>query len=204
MANAQKGSKYDDAILGSDLVKQGYHDNIMGLAGNDYLFGGLSRDNLQGGGGDDTLEGGQGDDLLIGNGGLNNDYGVWLRTEFKSEKKALKALDKIIKKGGGPGSDTFVFNAGDGHDLIAGFEVGVDRLVFNGIAESSLTFTVNYGIPMLPDTQDGDGVAAWHWGYKKASLVEKNGDPILYTTISYDGGEVDVVGVAATSLDDLM
>ncbi|MCG8015397.1 MAG: hypothetical protein JAY97_04205 [Candidatus Thiodiazotropha sp. 'RUGA'] len=68
-------------------------DTLNGLAGDDNLYGNDGDDQLYGDAGDDFIEGGDGDDLL--HGGSGND-----------------------RMGGGLGSDLYLYNIGDGHDLI--------------------------------------------------------------------------------------
>ena len=181
MAYSTKGTKYDDVLYGADLKSDDYHDIISGRQGNDWISGGLSRDNLLGGAGNDTLIGGVGDDLLTGNLG---DAG---HTDAKS--------------GAGPGADTFLFYAGDGHDVIGDFEIGIDTLVF-GNEVGTLTFTQNSGIPG-PDPITEGPRTLYHWGAEW--YYAKTGTPAnpIYTTITYDGGQIEVLGVHVNSLAEL-
>ena len=80
---------------GNDTIVAAVNDKdlIDGGAGNDAISGNNGNDILSGGIGNDTLYGGVGDDIL--NGGIGNDT---LR--------------------GGAGNDSFVFNKGDGQDVI--------------------------------------------------------------------------------------
>jgi Ca2+-binding RTX toxin-like protein len=70
------------------------------------LAAGLIGLTINGGAGNDTLTGSQGDDLVIG--GQGNDVAFL-----------------------GAGNDTFVWNPGDGSDIVEG-QGGYDRLIFNG------------------------------------------------------------------------
>jgi hypothetical protein len=72
------------------------------------LDGGAGNDRLVGGKGAETLIGGAGNDTVDGNGGADT---------------ALL----------GAGDDTFVWNPGDGSDIVEG-QAGTDRMVFNGAA----------------------------------------------------------------------
>ncbi|MEM9089318.1 MAG: esterase-like activity of phytase family protein [Cyanobacteria bacterium P01_F01_bin.53] len=93
---------------GDDIIFGGDgNDRIGGKGGNDTLLGEMGDDQLWGDDGDDLLRGGKGNDTLTGD-----------------------------DSSGGSGSDTFVFAAGDGSDIITDFEVGTD---FIGLAEG-LTF----------------------------------------------------------------
>ncbi|WP_339343619.1 calcium-binding protein, partial [uncultured Psychrobacter sp.] len=70
--------------------------------GDDELDGGYGNDTLIGGDGNDELDGGFGDDVLIG--GKGNDY-----------------LE------GSYGNDTYIYNLGDGHDIINNYARSTDR-----------------------------------------------------------------------------
>jgi hypothetical protein len=81
-------------------------DNLVGGAGAGTLRGGNGNDILTGGSGAETLEGGNGNDSIDGNGG--NDVGLL-----------------------GNGDDTFVWDPGDGSDIVEG-QNGADTMLFNG------------------------------------------------------------------------
>jgi hypothetical protein len=108
-ANVHVASGLGDATMvggpQSELLYGGAgNDTITGGDHIDLLFGDAGNDTLNGGIGNDFLYGGDGNDRLIG--GVGNDY--------------LK---------GGAGADTFVFAEDQsGHDTIADFTPGQDRL----------------------------------------------------------------------------
>ncbi|HHQ4893461.1 TPA: calcium-binding protein, partial [Aeromonas veronii] len=79
------------------------NDVLVGSAGNDSLAGGDGNDTLTGRGGNDTLVGGAGNDLLLGEGAGS------LRLEGGQGNDTLQ---------GGSGTNLYLFNLGDGHDLI--------------------------------------------------------------------------------------
>jgi Ca2+-binding RTX toxin-like protein len=85
-------------------------DNVAPPAGqalpDAHPFGGSGNDTLVGGGGNDILDGGNGNDTLVGGKGAD--------TAFL-----------------GNGNDTFIWNPGDGSDVVEG-QAGFDTLVFNG------------------------------------------------------------------------
>ncbi|WP_316185679.1 calcium-binding protein, partial [Bradyrhizobium sp. SZCCHNRI1003] len=83
-------------------------------SGNDTFYGDYNANTLNGGAGNDTLNGGAGDDTLIG--GAGNDT-----------------------LSGGLGNDTYVFNRGDGQDIVTD----------NG-ASSGETNTLQFGTGVLP------------------------------------------------------
>ena len=86
------GNKLGNVILGGSK-----NDIIYGEGGNDSILGNAGADKLYGGFGDDTLKGGAGDDILTG--GAGNDS-LW----------------------GDAGADTFIYHAGEGKDVIYGFD----------------------------------------------------------------------------------
>jgi hypothetical protein len=71
----------------------GGHDILVGGAGNDIIHGGAGFDFIDGGAGNDTLVGEDGNDILRGGTGNDNLQG-------------------------GAGNDTYVFNRGDGADIV--------------------------------------------------------------------------------------
>lgn len=89
-----------NAKSGGDFVfAAGGADVVNGGAGNDFLFGGSGGDTLRGEAGRDTLSGDDGNDVLAGGAGNDLLYG-------------------------GQGNDTFVFQFGDGRDLVFDFKAG--------------------------------------------------------------------------------
>ena len=129
------GTDKDDTIRFYDDDSVEYH----GLAGSDVLVGGRGDDKLYGDEGDDTMSGGEGDDLLVG--GRGND---------------------IIN--GFRGDDTYVFNLGDGRDIIHD----------------------NYGFDIL---KFGEGIAPEDISIKR---VEKNSDYNLELSIKNSEDSVTV------------
>ena len=81
-------------------------DLIDGGAGDDVIDGGGGNDTITGGAGNDVLDGGSGNDTVIGGAGFD-----------------VAFL--------GAGNDVFIWNPGDGSDVVAG-QGGVDTLQFNG------------------------------------------------------------------------
>jgi VCBS repeat-containing protein len=106
---------------------------VNGTAGEDHLSGGNANDVLRGLDGHDWLDGGNGSDVLFG--GTGDDVLIG------------GAGNDVLH--GGAGADLFVFSRGGGNDTISGFEVGVDRLVLDGV---SVKGTRSGDV-------DGDGVA---------------------------------------------
>jgi Ca2+-binding RTX toxin-like protein len=95
----------DGTILTSaDLMRRLPQRTIGGTGGADSLYGTVGRDSLMGFDGNDVLNGGPGDDVL--NGGLGDD---------------------LLQ--GGEDNDTYVFNRGDGRDIVED-RLGGNRVVF--------------------------------------------------------------------------
>ena len=132
----------DDAIVGSDgndfIGGSSGDDDIFGKGGNDFIFGGRGRDNINGGAGNDfafggrghdTLNGGSGSDILLGGNGqdiLNGDEGNDLLLGGRGVDTITGGAGNDFLLGG-RGRDTFVFNTGDGRDVIGDFGTGNNR-----------------------------------------------------------------------------
>lgn len=92
-------------------------DFIQGSAGPDLIYGGAGDDLMMGGGGGDIIYGQDGDDFIGGTPG--------------NPAAEDASNDQFI---GGAGSDTFVWDPGDGNDTIEGGEDEGDTIIFNGNA----------------------------------------------------------------------
>ena len=97
----------DDFVIGS-----AGNDRVMGHQGNDRIYAGGGADWLGGATGDDVLNGGDGNDTLSGGDGADRLLGA-------------AGNDNLL---GGAGADRFIFFAGQGTDLIADFQDGVDKI----------------------------------------------------------------------------
>jgi len=133
------GGDGDDSALGgagTDVITgDDGNDTIRGGDDNDVIFGGNGIDTLFGDRGNDFLEGGEADDRLLGGDGEDTLSGG-------------SGSDLIT---GGAGADRFVFSSSDGAasaDVIADFELGIDRLFLDGVTVASLHHV----------DQNGDGV----------------------------------------------
>lgn len=133
---------------------------ITGTDQEDYLDGTSMDDTLRGLGGNDGLHGFDGNDTLIG--GAGNDY-----------------LD------GGNGTDAYVFNVGDGVDILydSGDDGAVNRLVFGeGIAlpDLSLALDANGLSNILLVGQNGDAIQTFY-GFQTGDVFEfADGSTITY------------------------
>lgn len=95
-----------DAGAGNDVVRIDESNGAFTDTIPTRLAGGPGNDTIAGGKGNETLLGGAGNDSIDGNGG--NDVGLL-----------------------GAGNDTFVWDPGDGSDVVEG-QAGTDTMVFNG------------------------------------------------------------------------
>ncbi len=113
------GDAGEDQLFGGSGIDRLFggteNDVLYGMAGSDIINGDRGADRLFGGSGNDRLNGGDGDDLLQGNQGLDILNGG--------------AGDDILR--GGTLADTFVFDFGDGHDVIEDFNLSVDTLLLD-------------------------------------------------------------------------
>lgn len=138
-----RGTGTDDVIRGDAA-----DNRLIGNAGDDLLAGRDGNDRLEGRLGNDTLEGGAGEDDLIG------DFGA---------DSLIGGTGSDFMRGGGD-ADHFVFNAGDGFDTVADFNVGEDLLVLNGVTVSGFR-EEDVGGGSGPDTilelSTGDEIALW-------------------------------------------
>lgn len=159
-----------DTLSGGDgndlLVGGGGADSLYGGSGNDYLYGDSggvadavseAGDTLDGGDGDDVLIGGIGNDELTGGDGADQLYGG-------ADDDTLHggAGDDLLIAGtgqdvlsGGAGVDTYVFNAGDGVDVIT--DAGSNTLRFGpgiGVGDISLAL----GSLMIKVGDAGDAI----------------------------------------------
>ncbi len=112
---------------GIDVIRAGGGDDVLdGGGGNDPLNGGPGRDHLMGGVGNDRLDGGAMNDILDGGAG-------------RDELTGGQGNDRLT---GGEHADQFIFNAGDGSDVIVDFGIGADLIVIGDGAEGFSDVTV--------------------------------------------------------------
>jgi Ca2+-binding RTX toxin-like protein len=159
---------------GPDFLVGGPEDVVVGLAGDDWLFGGTvcagpGNDNvngpelwantkLDGGDGNDQLMGGFRVDLLLG--GAGNDY-LW-DTDDQDNPDCSDPGTDVMK--GGPGDDRFVSSAGrniiygdQGDDQVLDYS-HVRTVISAGPGRDTIDATRdNQGLnPYEPDTINGD------------------------------------------------
>ncbi|NAS95342.1 HlyJ hemolysin-like protein [Pseudomonas syringae pv. actinidifoliorum] len=174
---------------GNDTLNGGYEsDTLDGDDGDDFLFGGGGFDTLRGGAGNDTLrgrgvlDGGSGDDLLSGYGELSGGDGQDILQGKGSDTLSGGAGNDILEAynnawtrnvntlSGGTGddtvygsfgNDTYLFNLGDGRDLL------IERRAYdayNNIAPSFDTLRFGEGVSLrdLVFNRLGDDMVVSH------------------------------------------
>ena len=134
--------------LGNDLIEGGAGDDgLFGEDGNDTLRGGIGNDLLNGGNGADLLEGGDGNDTLVGSeGGYWREEGDTLRGGAGNDVMSVSSTSWNNVFEGGTGNDTmtggyardlYLFNLGDGQDLI------IDKGIRTGRPATTATKSVS-------------------------------------------------------------
>ncbi|MBN3994297.1 MAG: hypothetical protein HWQ36_28475 [Nostoc sp. NMS2] len=151
-------------FLGDTLINNLGKDVKYGTIGNDYLIGGYGNNKIYGSLGDDTLKGGKGNDILEG--GQGND---WLFGGKGNDKMNGGSGNDVLIGGtgsdllvGGDGNDKFVFKRDDSllkyeSDVIQDFQVGIDKLVFDGWGKIDTDQCLNqmFSQGSITDTNDG-------------------------------------------------
>ncbi|MEP3177897.1 MAG: calcium-binding protein [Lentilitoribacter sp.] len=158
------GGLGDDLILGGDdndtINGDEGDDRLNGQAGDDILTGGTGTDRLIGASGNDTLNAGAGvNNVLDGGSGSDTLNGASERDIIRGQAGS----DTITGRGGndaltgGFGPDTFVFNAGDGFDIINDFENDFDAIDLSSVETNfaSLSLSVIGGDDALVDYSSG-------------------------------------------------
>lgn len=158
------------------LTVEGGDDDLEGGRGQDTIEGGGGNDRLDGGEGDDQLDGGTGDDRLIGGQGQDA-----LSGGDGDDSLAGDAGDDRLEGGtgndhltGGENNDTFIFVRETGHDTVADFGHGDDRLDLSAF-----------------DFDDADAALA---------QANQQGDDVVIELDSETGDRVTLTGV---NLDEL-
>ena len=138
-----------NADSGNDVLYGGNdNDTLNGGTGNDTIYGDSGNDNISGGEGNDTIYGGEGDDSINGNegsnfldGGLGNDN-IITNNYYIGNDTLIGGIGNDTLEGGG-GDDLYLFNLGDGQDLIDdGSGGGNDTIRFGeGITQNDLLFS---------------------------------------------------------------
>ncbi|MCU1733595.1 MULTISPECIES: calcium-binding protein [unclassified Pseudomonas] len=146
------GTDADDTLEGANSGNQ----TMLGLGGNDTITSGSGSDMLEGGLGNDVLSAGDGNDVLIG--GRGND-----------------------RLNGGRGDDRYVFNFGDGQDVIFDdnwISSGTDVLSFGaGIAASDVTVSRSGTHLVLNHANGQDRVTILDWSVSSSLMAPFGPEP---------------------------
>jgi hypothetical protein len=162
-----QGTSLNDTMNGFSIYNEQFkgnagNDSISGNDGNDQLDGGDDNDTLNGGNGNDTLLGGLGNDSLNGgvgsntlSGGLGND--------------TLKTTDYFSV-------NTYLFNLGDGQDVISDYSdaTTVDVLRFGvGISVADLSLNRIGSDLVVSVGNNGDKITIQSWFTSTAYFIER-------------------------------
>lgn len=175
-----KGTEADDTIEGdfaggwvtidgTTVYKKGPYDRnetFYGYGGNDSIRGRDGNDTIYGGDGSDYLDGGEDDDILIG--GKDNDSLY-----------------------GGIGNDTYIFDLGDGNDVIYDYQVeNADKIVFGeGIDRSKVKYKRNGG-DVIIEYSENDNVTISSAYVRYSGLQEGTDGSRLIEFIEFADGTV--------------
>lgn len=158
------GNAGDDSIAGEagdDNIKGGFgDDDLEGGAGKDKLLGQQDDDLMGGGGAKDKLTGGEGNDELYGDkgddvlkGSVGNDS---LDGGDNDDKLYGGAGGDLLR--GGLGADEFHFQKqSDGADVVADFDTGGDKLVFNASGFDNMDQDFDLVVGVDPTASSGKG-----------------------------------------------
>ena len=104
------------------------NNSINGASGYDLLWRGGGCDTLSGCAGPNTLIGGCGNDSLADGDSLMRGWGADTLQEGGGHETLIggQGYDLLA---GGAGVDTFAFHTGNGGKRIAGYQIGIDRLM---------------------------------------------------------------------------
>ncbi|MEX0287115.1 MAG: calcium-binding protein [Paracoccaceae bacterium] len=127
------------------LIGNGGDNTLFGLGGNDHIDGRHGDDDISGGTGADKMHGGAGNDILNGGDGEDTLFG-----DAGTDQLTGGQGDDLMF--GGSGADTFLFQSGDGQDVIGDFDVSEDSLFIETVdlggmnwSEDSLGIRLSYG-----------------------------------------------------------
>jgi glucose/arabinose dehydrogenase len=120
-------------------------DQISGAGGDDFIFGGSGDDLIQGEAGNDTIRGQSGNDAL--DGGSGNDI---LVGDAGNDRLVGGPGNDLLA--GGAGSDVFAFAPAFGHDRVAGFVPGQDKVAL------PVTLAANFSAVLNVSRQVGTDV----------------------------------------------
>ena len=186
-----QGTASADVIVGNDS------DNLLsGLSGDDTISGAKGDDSLYGGEGNDTISAGEGNDQLFG--GSGDDALIQEQIAGAAQRASVDVNTFEGGEGndlleGWTGADTYIFNKGDGQDVIQDTDYGsytytsgystrtrsqsfnkTDKLVFGeGIFNSDLRFTRNSNDLVISSKVNDDQITVKNWYSGDKYLIEE-------------------------------
>ena len=157
LANGTSRPERLEGTPGPDsLSGRGGADTILGLDGDDLLAGNAGDDSIEGGAGADTLSGGSGADTLRG--GADDGLLTLVPRPGGTWRVDVAGGDVINLKAGDGSPDLVRYAAGDGADLVRGFERGIDRIEVALGGGTAQVVQARNGTAILLDGLPGDGV----------------------------------------------
>ncbi|MDF0673253.1 MAG: calcium-binding protein [Nitrospira sp.] len=175
--------------LGDDvLAGDAGDDRIFGEEDNDQIFGGDGNDGLRGDDGDDLIDGGAGDDILVGDadGQIGGSGG-------NDTLAGGSGNDTLV---GGGGQDTYLYDLGDGFDVIEEAAGEGNRLVFGaGISSNAIIAAVGPNDSLVIRTGNGeDAVQIQNFGTNNLngahpidSVEFSDGSILTYSQLAANG-----------------
>ncbi len=183
------GGRDDDEILGGSDNDRLYgskgNDTVMGDSGNHTVDGGSGDDLVVGGSGEDTVHGGRGDDEVIGGSSDDEVFG----DRGNDTVHGGSGDDFMV---GRRGKDTFIFNEGDGNDVIWDFQQQWWSIKVIDVIQIDTALATEFAD--LDSSQD--------------NVVDENDDGVSFAfgdlTIDFGNGDtLTVVGVQSLQEDDI-
>ncbi len=152
LAHTIYGNAGLDTIYGgglADWIDGGLDDDrLFGEAGNDRLLGGTGADYLDGGAGDDTMDGGADNDSLYDVSGKN----YFIGREGNDTLTGTGIFEGGVGNDyitGSTGADTYLFNIGDGQDIVFESGSGADTLIFGDGIQRTDIYLRQEGLDMV-------------------------------------------------------
>ena len=180
------GGGGDDLLAGGDG-----NDRLNGGDDNDILIGGDGNDVLNGGRGSDTFIGGAGDDILGGSDSAERYGQTRVNGQYVGNSyNGGTGNDQLI---GTYYNDSYLFNLGDGADIISEVR-GSDTLTFGeGIAESDVTIRRD-GTALVFSLGNGtDSIRVNNWSNGSDNQLER--------VVFADGTVLDSAALAVYATD---
>jgi hypothetical protein len=181
---------------------------LFGGDGNDSILGGNANDTIYGGFGNDTMIGAVGNDTLFGEDG-NDLFG-----DPSTAANGVADDPGADFYNGGDGIDQFVWETGDGNDIIQGGVDGADILRFLGADATADAFTVtqagaaptHLNVVLAAETVDTHGVEqvilTGRTGADTVTVNDLTPTELEHLVLDLTAGDADAVTVNGRAADD--